>query len=238
MLRTLLFAVATIALLQDRAAAQPFQPEYNPVFDDAVIPSIYINIDAVSLDSIMTFVERDVEYTARFVFDDGSIRDTVANVGFRLRGATARHPPKKSFKISFNTFERGAKFYGLEKLNVNSEHNDPSLIRSKLGWDLFAGLAVPATRANHVRLYVNGQYYGLYMNVEHIDEQFLKSRFGNDDGNLYKCLYPADLAYRGPDAAAYRPTRSDRKPYDLTQGASDEEGYADLAHFIDVLNNT
>ena len=232
--RTLLFAV--FAVLVGQSAAQPFEPEYNLVFDDSVLPEIYIDIDPASLGAILADIHSDKEYPARFIFDNGVIRDTVENVGFRLRGATARVPPKKSWKISFNTFEPGRKFHGLEKLNINSEHNDPSIMRSKLGWEIFSELAVPAARANHVKLYVNGSYYGLYMNVEHIDEQFLQSRFGNDDGALFKCLYPADLTYKGADPAAYQ--TPNRKPYDLTQGPSDGVGYAELAGFLDILNNT
>lgn len=54
MLRTLLFAAASITLFGDPAAAQPFQPDYNPVFEDGVIPSIYIAIDPTYLEAILT----------------------------------------------------------------------------------------------------------------------------------------------------------------------------------------
>ena len=62
--------------------------------------------------------------------------DNFDQVGFRLRGNTSRYAQKKSFKVSMNTFSN-LKFLGLEKLNLNGEHNDPSIIRSKLCWDIF-----------------------------------------------------------------------------------------------------
>ena len=33
---------------------------------------------------------------------------------------------------------------------------------------------IPAPRSNHVKVYINDNYYGLYINVEHIDEEFIK----------------------------------------------------------------
>lgn len=226
-------------LLSETAYTQPSLPAYNPVFDDTVLPTIHISLDEDDLAFILADENSasDQEFPATFIFNNGSIQDTVQNVGFRLRGNTSRQSAKKSFKVSFNTFEPGRKFYDLEKMNLNGEHNDPSIIRSKLSWDLYQRLKIPASRANHVRLFVNNEYRGLYINVEHIDEQFLQSRFGGDDGNLYKNLYPADLAYLGHNREAYLPDES-RRPYDLRLKDSDDEGYDDLAHFIDVLNNT
>jgi hypothetical protein len=40
--------------------------------------------------------------------------------------------------------------------------------------------------ANSAVLYVNGQYYGLYVNVESIDKAFLRRWFASDAGNLYE----------------------------------------------------
>jgi len=196
--------------------------EYNPVFDDSALPDIHIQIDSDSLSSILdpANAQSDHEYPARFVFNSGTISDTMGNIGFRLRGNTSRTAKKKSFKISFNSFQKGRKYHGLEKLNINGEHNDPSIIRSKLSWDIFAELGIQASRANHVKLYINGRYYGLYINVEHIDENFVKNRFGTNDGNLYKCLWPADLTYLGTNPDAYKFTSGDRRTYELkTNGA-------------------
>jgi len=171
------------------------------------------------------------------VFDNGVIHDTVENVGFRLRGNTSRYSLKKSFKVSFNSFVSGRKYYGIEKLNLNGEHNDPSIIRSKLSWDIFRKMRVSAPRSNHVMVYINNEYYGLYINVEHIDENFIRSRFGNNDGNLFKCLWPADLQFLGYDPDLYKLTSGNRRVYDLKTN-KDADDYQDLARFITILNLT
>ena len=229
-----------LTVVSSNVLAQSLTPEYNPLYDDTRVAKVKITIDPALLDSILApgNEESDIEHPASFIYDDGLTIEEVESIGFRLRGNTSRYSLKKSFKVSFNSFVSGQKFYDVEKLNLNGEHNDPSIIRSKIAWDIFQGQGVAAPRAAHVELYINDVYYGLYANVEHIDEEFLKSRFGSDAGNLYKCLWPADLTYLGPDADSYRPTSGDRTPYDLKLKDSDLEGYDDLAHFIDILNNT
>lgn len=211
----------------------------NPVFGDRTIPVVKIIIDPDSLGFILNPFnsESDHEFPATFIFSTQSIQDTVENIGFRLRGNTSRQSNKKSFKVSFNTFIRGRKYHGLEKLNLNGEHNDPSIIRSKLCWDLFEKMRVPASRANHVLLYINDKYYGLYINVEHVDENFVRSRFGNNDGNLYKCLYPANLVFIGDDPESYKTYNGRRRVYDLKTN-TEADDYTDLAEFIGTINNT
>jgi hypothetical protein len=220
--------------------AQPLPLEVNPFFDETRLPTLSIDLHPDTLALILApgNEQSDREYRARFTFDDGIMQQTLEHVGFRLRGNTSRVSAKKSFKVSFNTFVPGRKLFGLEKLNLNGEHNDPSILRAKLAWDLMGTMGVPAARAAHARLFLNGQYYGLYLNVEQVDEQFLQARFGNDTGYLYKCLWPADLTWKGSAAAAYRPTDASRRPYDLQRGGSDSAGYEDLAHLIDVVNTT
>jgi|TARA_B100001971_G_C18229060_1_gene562664 hypothetical protein len=88
-----------------------------------------------------------------------------------------------------------------------------------------------------VEVYINNDYYGLYISVEHIDEEFVKSRFTNNDGNLFKCLYPADLNYLGEDPDLYKFEPYGRRAYDLKIN-KEADDYTDIANFIDVLNNT
>ncbi|MDX1429702.1 MAG: CotH kinase family protein, partial [Rhodothermales bacterium] len=208
------------------------------VFDDSTVPSIRINLTASDFDALFAAGNQysDEERPASFEFVRDGISIRVDSVGFRLRGNTSRDAAKKSFKVSFNTFTPGGEFHDLEKLNLNGEHNDPSIMRAKVSWDLFNAMGLPASRANHIDLFINGTYFGVYLNVEHVDEKFLTRHFGNSDGNLYKCLWPADLAYRGPGADAYRPVDESRRPYDLKLKDDDQLGYEDLAWFIAVVN--
>lgn len=208
------------------------------LFSDTTVARVDITVDPAVLQWIYANVESDSEHYAHFRFRNQWIDETVDSIGFRLRGNTSRDAKKKSLKVSFNTFIKGRQFYGVEKLNLNGEHNDPSIIRSKLSFDLFRDAGITASRANHVRVYINGEYYGLYISVEHIDEEFLAKHFTDDGGNLWKCLYPADLTYLGSDPNLYKNLVNEGRPaYELSQDNSGGD-FSTLANFISILNLT
>ncbi len=231
------FGLLLFSALQ--ALAQPNLPENGPVYTADEIPKVYITIDADSLEDL--YLEdnwySDHEYPASFAFEAEGQTDVISMVGFRFRGNTSRDKIKKSFKVSFNTFVEGQKYFGLEKLNLNAEVNDPAMMRSRLCWDLFHDLGVPAPRSNHVEVYINDEYYGLYLNTEHIDEEFAELRFGSQGGNLYKCSYPADLGYLGNDPENYKLAPWGTRTYDLKTN-TEWDDYSDLAEFIGFLNQS
>lgn len=206
------------------------------LFDDSTLPEIFITLDPGDLNLILSNVTSDTEYPATFVFMRDGVSDTLQNIGFRIRGNTSRFSEKKSFKVSFDTFVDGREYRGLDKMNINGEHNDPSIIRSKLSWDVFEAFDVIAPRSNHVKLFINGDYYGLYINVEHIDNEFVEDRFGSDAGNLYKALWPADLTYLGNHPDDYKRVENGRRIYDLKTN-EDEDDYSDIAELILFLEN-
>jgi spore coat protein CotH len=217
--------------------AQPNFPGDDEVFRDDVVARVDITINPDTLQWIYDNPESNIMWHATFEFNNGTIHDTIENIGFRLRGNTSRQSAKKSFKVSFNTFESGRKYHGLEKMNLNGEHNDPSIARAKVCWNMLRSMDIPAPRSNHVEVYINQNYYGCYINVEHIDEEFVDSRFRNQDGNLYKCLWPADLHYLGSNPDLYKYDQGGRRAYDLKTN-TELDDYSDLATFIDILNNT
>ena len=208
------------------------------LYDDSHVARVDITINPASLQWIYNNVQSDSEHVASVRFRNNWIDETVDSIGFRLRGNTSRVSTKKSFKISFNTFKKGRNFYDVEKLNLNGEHNDPSIIRSKLCFDHFETIDFNASRANHVEIYVNGKYYGLYINVEHIDEEFLKKNFADDSGNLWKCLYPADLTYQGSDPSVYINLNSGGRPAYELKTNEQQMDFSKLVRLIAILNNT
>ncbi|MEL6657390.1 MAG: CotH kinase family protein [Bacteroidota bacterium] len=229
---------ALLLLIASLVHAQNPFPNRGVVFQDDEVPRVDILIAESSINQILApgNEQSNLEHEATFIFTHSEGIDTVNQVGFRLRGNTSRWSAKKSFKVSFNTF-LDQKWEGLEKLNLNGEHNDPTVSRAKICWDMMRGIGVPAPRANHVALYINGDYRGLYANVEHIDDELVQQRFGNRNGNLYKCLYPADLAYLGENPDNYKLAPNGRRAYDLRTN-EEEDDYSDLANFISIINLT
>ncbi len=191
------------------------QDESWKLYDDSEVDEVYITVDSDRLDWIYENVESDSLHPATMRYVSEWFDETLNNVGFRLRGNTSRGSEKKSFKLDINYFEQGRNFYGVEKINLNGEHNDPSIIRSKLCWDIYQDLAMRTSRSTHIAVYINEEYYGLYISVEHIDDEFLEKNFSDDSGNLWKCIWPADLTYRGDAPEDYHPYYDDARPYSL-----------------------
>jgi len=213
--------------------AQPFHPENNEAFLQEEIASIYITIHPDSLAVILNQnnLYSNHEFPATFRYISSTTDTTIQQVGFRLRGNTSRNANKKSFKISFNTFFQGRKWEFLEKLNLNGQHNDVSMLRSYLSAKVLVDAGLPASRVSFVKLFVNNEYKGLYLNTEHIDEEFIQWRFpSNTTGNLYKCAYGSALQYAGSNQANYE------NLYELKTNKN-ENDYSELIAFLNVLNN-
>lgn len=222
------------ALSFKTAHSQLVHPANNQAFLQNEVAIVRITIAGDSLAELLdpSNSSSDYEYTARFIYESSNGIDTVENIGFRLRGNTSRNAAKKSFKISFNTYVSGRKWKNIEKMNLNGEHNDVSILRSQVSNMVLREANVPAARTSYVKLYINNLYRGLYLNVEHMDEEFIQRRFLNDDsGNLYKCFWGSNLSYLGTNENSYKNT------YELKTNKSADD-YSGLIHFIDVLNNT
>jgi len=209
------------------------------VYDDSEIAIVNITLDQDDLEWMYDWenVESDSLHPASIHFQNAYINETIDSIGFRLRGNTSRVAAKKSFKVDFNHFISGRDFFGVEKLNLNGENNDPSIIRSKISWDLFQRIGMVSSRAAHAKVYINGSYYGLYVSVEHLDDTFLSRNYDNDNGNLWKCLWPADLTYRGNDPEDYHPYYDEQRPYALKTN-QDEYDYGKLARLIRIIDHS
>ena len=146
--------------------------------------------------------------------------------------------PKLSIKLSVNTFSRDQRFFGLRKLNFNSSVRDPSLMHDVVGYRLFRDMGVPAPRASHATLVVNGEALGLFVLVEDVDKEFLQDHFADDEGNLYKSVWPLHDSEE-PYLEALHTNESDPDVsdmlafHDLVESTSDETFLADIEGWLD-----
>jgi spore coat protein H len=91
---------------------------------------------------------------------------------FGLRGATSRKLSKKSFQFRFSVPGPD----GATEVNLNSEYRDISLSRNCLAMILAKRLDLPAPKVRHVSLVINGDYFGVYNEIEEVDDLFFNSR--------------------------------------------------------------
>lgn len=124
-------------------------------------------------------------------------------VGIRLKGsAKGSFRPlsgKAAFKVKFNfensKGEKGKKYLGLKKLTLNNMVEDFSLIHETLAYTAYRGVGLPASRTGYAFVRVNGQPYGLYLNIEDMDDVALERWFGKfeDPQHLYEGESGADV---------------------------------------------
>jgi spore coat protein H len=147
-------------------------------------------------------------------------------VRVRLRGASAREFPKKSWRIEFPS---GVEFDGRRKHNLVAEYQDSTLMAEKLGYDLLLAMGVPAPRTRYVRLNINGAYEGVYLDIERVDKDFLDNHgFDDDDATIYRC---------GSKDCEFKPWRVHYQR-DWEKETNEREGREDIRALVDALNHT
>ena len=132
------------------------------------------------------------EYVAGSVrFGDAQFED----VGIRLKGHRSFQPlsRKAAFKLRFDKFVPEQRLLGRARITLNNMVEDPTFLRETLGYALYRTLDVPAPMTGYAEVYVNDVYYGLYLVVETVDEDFLADRFEDATGGLYEGEFGCDL---------------------------------------------
>ena len=128
----------------------------------------------------------------RLIFD-GQVFD---GIGVKVKGGcgSSRHTTQKAgLKISLNWDDPAVpgcpttrRLSGQTHVTLNNMVQDPTFERERLGYQVWRAMGVPAPRAVHVRVKVNGQDWGLYLHVESFDRRFLQRWFPSNDGMMYE----------------------------------------------------
>ena len=98
-----------------------------------------------------------------------------------LRAAAHRRAPqgllpprplagKSAFKIKFGEYVEDQRFQGLEEMTLNNMVQDPTMLRELLAYKAFRAAGLPAWRTGYSFLRIDGDAYGVYLNLEFPDE--------------------------------------------------------------------
>ena len=123
------------------------------------------------------------------------------NVGFRAKGNTSlsmvasSDSDRYSFKISFDEYVDGQNCDGLSKLVLNNNYSDATMMKEAICYDMFAFLGADASLYNYAKVSINGEYYGVYLALEPVEESFAMRNYGTNYGELYK---PDSMEMGGP----------------------------------------
>jgi len=110
----------------------------------------------------------------------------IRSVAIRSRGYGSRNPVKPGFAIDFDRFAAGQRFLGLESLVLDNLWQDGSLVRETVTMALFERLGQPAPREAFTRVFINGEYQGVYALVEAVDPVMLSRAFADPGGYAFE----------------------------------------------------
>jgi hypothetical protein len=175
----------------------------------ASLPSISITTDLAHLFNSATGIysnavndgrEWERPASAELINPDGSPGFAV-NAGLRIRGGYARNDfnPKHALRLYFRSeYGDGKLHYPLfgdegtdefDVVDLRTESNyswsawgsrENSFVREVFARDLQGELGEPYTRSRYYHLYLDGQYWGIYMTQERVQEDYGETYFGGD----------------------------------------------------------
>jgi hypothetical protein len=155
------------------------------------------------------------EATETYIYAD-SIRingTSFDSCGVRYKGNSSYNPSnqKNPLRIELNTIKANQDYQGFTDIKLSNGYKDPSMIREILTYQILENY-MDCPRSNFARVYINGQYRGVYTNNESIKDDFNEAHYYADD-TYFKCNpvggagpgggTSPDLKYLGTDSTSY-----------------------------------
>jgi len=215
------------------AEVQPFLGA--SLYDAKTLRTFFLDFESTDWEKELSdFHDTDVEVPAKLTVDGKAY----PNVGVRFRGASSymmvSEGKKRSLNVSVDFADEAQRLNGYRTLNLLNSHEDPTFLRAVLYFDI-ARQYLPAPKANFSRVVINGESWGVYVNVEQFNKDFIKEWFGTTKGARWKVsgspMGRGGLEYLGDDAAAYK------KIYEI-KSKDEPKAWADLMQLCKVLNQT
>jgi hypothetical protein len=193
------------------------------IYDINTIREVKITFKEQNWDYILDSLKQR-GYDQRLIGDVEYGGKVYKGAGVRFKGNSSYFSVRKSgysklpFNIDMNETNKDDKMPGgYDKLKLSNIFRDPSFMREVLSYEI-AGNYMPASRCNFVKLFVNGEYMGLYNNTESVDDEFLDRYYDEHKGVLFKCDpiwgyespsscregEKASLQYLGDDPVCYK----------------------------------
>jgi len=201
-----------------------------PIFNQQVLHEARLDLDPSAWEALRRNYLSNQYYAANFSVDGVA----VSQVGVRSRGSGSRDPDKPGLEIDFNRYVPSQEYYGYKRLVLDNLVQDPSCLRERMGFLVFEAMGIAAPRNAFARLYVNGEYWGLYDLVEKVSKPFLESRLGEKSGALFNYQWDGawDFSWIGDAPSLYVPA-----PFEPETNETDPNVGDPLARFIRAVND-
>lgn len=185
-----LLAAAAGDFLVEALGGKGVTMEYeSALFDTDEVLDINIRIDEDDWQEMLDNAINE-EYVSCDVEIGGK---TFTNVAIRPKGNTSLSSivndpdsDRYSFKLEFDKYVEGQTCFGLDKLVLNNNYADATNMKEAIAYDMYRFLGADASLYNYAKLSVNGEYFGIYLALEAVEESFLLRNYGAANGALYK----------------------------------------------------
>jgi hypothetical protein len=216
------------------ADVRPPYPGTN-LYDLGTLRTIFLQFDEPDWESELSFFfNSDVEVPATMTVDGRTYRD----VGVHFRGASSFRNTPEGYKRSLNLavdFVHGNQDLGsYQTLNLLNANNDATFLRGVLYTEISRRF-IPTPKMNFVRVAINGESWGVYLNAQQFNGDFIRENFKPTGGDRWKAPGSprgrAGLEYLGEDIAAYK------QIYEI-KTKDNPEAWTALMQLCQVLNTT
>ena len=206
-----------------------------PLYDPAVLRTMFLQFENADWEQeLAAFNNTDVEVPAVATVDGKAYR----NVGVHFRGMSSFFMvpagSKRSLNLTFDFVDEKQSLLGYRTLNLLNVNSDPTFVRAVL-YSEIARAYIPAPKTNYMRVVINGESWGVYVNAQQFNKDFLRDYFKTEQGARWKVPGSpggrGGMEYWGDDPAAYKRT------YDI-KTKDDPKAWASLIHMFKVLNET
>lgn len=159
------------------------------LFDTSQILQIDILMDQEDWEDMLAHAAEETYYSCDVMVNDEKIH----NVGIRPKGNTSLSAivmdpdtDRFSLKLEFDHYVDGQTCFGLDKLILNNQYADATNMKEALVYDMYQYLDADASLYNYAKISVNGEYWGVYLALEAVEDSFLLRNYGTADSALYK----------------------------------------------------
>lgn len=180
------FSGEIAAAMGDTGISMEYETE---LFDTSSILTVNILMDEADWNDMLENATAE-EYYQCDVEVNGT---TFYRVAIRPKGNTsltsiASDPTtdRYSFKLEFDHYVDGQSCFGLDKLILNNNYADATNMKEALIYDMYQYLGADASLYNYAKISVNGEYWGVYLALEAVEDSFMLRNYGAQSGKLYK----------------------------------------------------
>ena len=169
---------------------------YAKLFNKEIIQDVKISIDENNWNYLLqNAIDKPTVLASSVSIGD----DTVKYVGIKTKGNLTlkevwnSSSDRFSFTINFgkyintdNGYTVKQNLYGLRKVALNNIYGDATLMKEYLSYELMTKMGIPTPEYSLINLYINDEFYGVYMMVESIDSSLTQRTLGEKSDYLVK----------------------------------------------------